>query len=229
VETNVNEEVVGVPVDEQKQEEEETIGVGSEEAEQKAEEPTGMSVEELVKEVTDRINAITDGPLAMKLYMDTCVRCGTCATVCPVYYGGPEKFRNPVVRSDLIRSVYKKYNTTSGKLLGSLVGAEGFDGDMEEFVRAFYECTGCRRCATYCPMGIDNSVLTRKGRGIADALGFTPETMARVVKVSLETCNTDGASPKAFMGAIEFLEEEMEDEHGIEIKIPVDVKGVDYL
>ena len=228
METNVNEEVVGMPVDEQKQEEEETIGLGSEEAEQKAEEPTGMSVEELVKEVTDRINAITDGPLAMKLYMDTCVRCGTCATVCPVYYGGPEKFRNPVVRSDLIRSVYKKYNTTSGKLLGSLVGAEGFDGDMEEFVRAFYECTGCRRCATYCPMGIDNSVLTRKGRGIADALGFTPETMARVVKVSLETCNTDGASPKAFMGAIEFLEEEMEDEHGIEIKIPVDVKGVDY-
>jgi len=187
-----------------------------------------LSAAELKKEVIDRINAIADGPQSMKLYMDTCVRCGTCASVCPIYYGEPTKARNPVERSDLIRAVFRKYNTISGKLLGSLVGAGDFDGDMDAFVEAFYECTGCRRCATYCPMGIDNSVLTRKGRGIADALGYTPATMQRVVEVSLETHNTDGASPKAFMGAIEFLEEEMEEEHGIEIKIPVDMKGAEF-
>jgi hypothetical protein len=57
---------------------------------------------------------------------------------------------------------------------------------------------------------------------------MTPETMARVVKISLETGNTDGAGEAAFRAAIDFLEEEMQDEHGIEIKIPIDVKGADY-
>jgi Fe-S oxidoreductase len=52
--------------------------------------------------------------------------------------------------------------------------------------------------------------------------------MKRVVQISLRTRNTDGASPEAFKAAIAFLEEEMQDEHGIEIKIPIDVVGADY-
>ena len=184
--------------------------------------------EKLRKSVVDAVKAIDKDPQVLKLYMDMCARCGTCAEVCPVYYGEPTELRNPVLRSDLIRSVFKKHMTNSGKILGKLAGAEDFNGDIKKFVDAFYECTGCRRCATYCPFGIDNSVITRKGRGIADALGYTPDTMNRVVQISLETCNTDGASPEAFKSAIEFLEEEMKDEHGIDIKIPVDVEGTDY-
>jgi Fe-S oxidoreductase len=52
--------------------------------------------------------------------------------------------------------------------------------------------------------------------------------MQKVVEISLETGNTDGANAAAFKAAIEFLEEEMNEEHGIDIKIPVDVKGADY-
>ena len=52
--------------------------------------------------------------------------------------------------------------------------------------------------------------------------------MEKVVNISLETGNTDGASAQAFKAAVEFLEEEMNDEHGIDIKIPVDVVGAEY-
>ena len=187
-----------------------------------------ITTEEIKQKVVDSITSIEDGPQVLRLYMDVCARCGVCAEQCPVYYGGPDEMRNPVVRSDMIRSIYKKHTTTSGKLLGSLIGAEDFDGDMEKWVTAFYECTGCRRCATFCPFGIDNSVITRKGRAIAEMLDMTPDTMKRVVQASLETGNTDGASPEAFMSAIEFLEEEMKDEHGIDIRIPVDVVGAEY-
>jgi len=180
------------------------------------------------QKVIDAVKAIDKGPLALKLYMEVCAKCGTCAEQCPVYYGEPSKRRNPAERSNMIRSIYKKYMTSSGKLLGPLAGAADFNGDIEKWIEDFYECTGCRRCATYCPMGIDNSVITRKGRGIADMLGLTPDTMKKVVQISLETCNTDGASPEAFKSAIEFLEDEMKDEHGIDIKIPVDVEGADY-
>lgn len=186
-----------------------------------------MSVGEIRQKVIDACTSIKNGPRVLKLYMEMCVRCGTCADQCPVYKGEPTELRNPVLRTDLIRSVFKKHTTLSGKLAGPLVGARDFDGDMEKFVTAFYECTGCRRCATFCPMGIDNSVVTRKGRAIADGLGFTPERLVKVIQISLETGNTDGANDAAFKDVVSFLEEEIEDDCGIDVKIPYDQVGAD--
>jgi Fe-S oxidoreductase len=179
--------------------------------------------------VVSSITSIDKGPKVLKLYMDSCVRCGTCAEVCPVYYGKKDPKYNPVLRSDVIRAIYKQHCTTTGKLFGGLVGARDYrEGELKEWAEHFYTCTGCRRCATFCPMGIDNSVITRKGRAILDANGLTPDTMRKVVDISLKTRNTDGASAEAFKAAVEFLEEEMEEEHGTKIKIPVDVVGAEY-
>ncbi|MEW5796190.1 MAG: (Fe-S)-binding protein [Candidatus Zixiibacteriota bacterium] len=183
--------------------------------------------EALKQSVTAACRAIRGGPKALRLYMETCIRCGTCAEVCPVYHGEPTELRNPVRRSDLVRGVYKRHCTTSGKLFGSAVGAQDFNGDMERFVTAFYECTGCRRCATFCPMGIDNSVITRKGRAIADGLGWTPERLQRVVKISLETGNTDGANEAALKDTVRFLEEEIKDQCSIDVRIPYDEMGAE--
>jgi Fe-S oxidoreductase len=180
-------------------------------------------------EVVESIKAIKNGPRALQMYMDLCAKCGTCASVCPVYFGKSEKRYNPAERTDLIRRIFKKHTSLSGKVLGGLVGAEDFDpADLEEWQEIFYECTGCRRCAQHCPFGIDHSVVTRKGRAILDKMGMTPPTMAKVVQISLETGNTDGANEAAFRSAIEFLEEEMEEEHGEAIKIPIDAVGAKY-
>jgi len=188
-----------------------------------------MSENNVKEKVVSAIKAIRNGPRAGRMYMDMCAKCGTCASVCPVYFGKSEKRYNPAERTDLIRRIYRKYCTITGRLFGRFAGAEDFDpAVLEDWQSIFYECTGCRRCASNCPFGIDHSVITRKGRAILDQLGMTPETMQNVVKVSLETGNTDGASAEAFKAAIEFLEEEMEEEHGIPIKIPVDVKGTEY-
>ena len=181
------------------------------------------------EKVVDAIKAIKKGPRAMRMYMEMCAKCGVCSTVCPVYQGKPEKRYNPAERTDLIRRIYRKYCTLTGRLFGKAAGAEDFNpDDLEEWKKIFYECTGCRRCAMFCPFGIDHSVITRKGRAILDQLGMTPATMQKVVEVSLKTGNTDGANEAAFRAAIEFLEEEMEEEHGIPIKIPVDLEGAEY-
>jgi len=181
------------------------------------------------EKVVEAIKAMRNGPRAMRMYMEMCAKCGSCSSVCPVYYGKSEKRYNPAERTDLIRRIYRKYCTLSGKLFGKAAGAEDFDPeDIEEWKEIFYECTGCRRCATFCPFGIDHSVITRKGRAILDQLGMTPATMQKVVDISLKTGNTDGANEAAFRAAIEFLEEEMEEEHGTPIKIPIDREGVDY-
>ena len=183
----------------------------------------------LKESVKKSVNAIKKGPRPLKVYMEVCAKCGTCANVCPVYYGSKEKSLNPAERSDLIRRLYKRENTLSGKIMAKFSNNGDFkEEDIDKWIKAFYECTGCRRCATFCPFGIDHSVITRKGRAIVDALGLTPETMQKVVEMSLKTGNTDGASPTAFISAIDFLMEEMKDEHGIDIKIPVDVVGAEY-
>jgi Fe-S oxidoreductase len=181
------------------------------------------------KEVVEAIKAMKKGPLPLRLYMEMCAKCGTCSQVCPVYYGSSDKNRNPVERTNRLRKIYNKHCTLQGKVFGKLADAEDFDeSEIEEWVKDFYECTGCRRCATYCPFGIDHSVVTRKGRAIIEKLGLTPETMKKVVQISLETGNTDGANEVAFTEAIKFLQEEMHDEHGEDIPIPVDEKGREY-
>ena len=190
---------------------------------------SAMPPEKIKATVIDAVKGIRNGPRALRMYMEMCAKCGVCASACPVYYGAPEKRYHPAERTDIIRRIYRKHCTWSGRLLGRLAGAEDFDPSrIDEWAEIFYECTGCRRCAVYCPFGIDHSVVTRKARGIVDKVGKTPETMKRVVKISLETGNTDGASPAAFRDAIEFLEEEMREQHGVEIKIPVDVVGAEY-
>ncbi|MEW6249933.1 MAG: (Fe-S)-binding protein [Planctomycetota bacterium] len=188
-----------------------------------------MSDNQVKEKVVAAIKGMRSGPRAARMYMEMCARCGTCAAVCPVYFGRSEPRYNPARRTDLLRQVYRRYCTTTGRLFGKLAGAADFDpADLEPWQRAFYECTGCRRCAAFCPLGIDHSVITRKGRAILDQVGMTPKTMQRVVDISLKTGNTDGASAEAFKAAIAFLEEEMQEEHGLHVRIPVDVRGAEY-
>ncbi len=195
---------------------------------QKPAPPAGEQDQSKIREeVVKACAGLDNGPRVLKLYMEMCARCGTCAEQCPVYQGEPTELRNPAVRSDLIRGVFKKHKTTSGRLMGNFVGARDFDGDLQKFVDAFYECTGCRRCATFCPMGIDNSVITRKGRAIADKLGWTPDRLLKVIQISLETGNTDGANQAALVETVKFLEEEIKDDCGVDVKIPYDVEGAD--
>ncbi len=186
------------------------------------------------EKINKAVKAIDQGPTSLKAYMDICAKCGTCAEVCPIYYGASlnngndTKAYNPAERSEMVRRLYRYYCTSTGKLLKGYVEAnEWKDEDVEKWVKMFYECTACRRCATYCPMGIDNSVITRKARQMMDQIGKTPERMVKVIEVSLETGNTDGCTVAGFIDSIKFLEEEMKDETGIDIPIPCDKEKAD--
>ena len=46
------------------------------------------------------------------LFMDTCVRCGACAERCPFFIGTGDPKNMPVLRAELLRSVYRRYFTT---------------------------------------------------------------------------------------------------------------------
>ncbi|MFH0813425.1 MAG: (Fe-S)-binding protein [Pseudomonadota bacterium] len=184
-----------------------------------------------IEKAINAVMAIKDGPRALQLYMDICTKCGTCAEQCHVAKADPRRRTNPAARSDLIRKLYKRDGSLLTKIRG-LLGGDNValtEDDLETWVRDFYECSGCRRCAVYCPVGIDNSVITRKARAIVHALGVSPKYMVQTQEISDKFGNDEGQSYEAFMEAIRFLESELEEEHGIPIKIPVNQEGADIL
>lgn len=178
------------------------------------------------------VRAIKNGPRVLQLYMDTCAKCGTCATQCHVSQGDPSRRTNPALRSDRIRKLFKE-DASAIRKLASLLAGKGHNPIDEESVKEwaleFYECSGCRRCAKFCPLGIDNSVITRKGRAILHSLGLTPTRLVATQEVSDKFGNDEGFNEAAFLDVIKFLEEELEEEHGIPIKIPMNKKGAEVL
>ena len=177
-----------------------------------------------IEKAINSVKAIKDGPRALQLYMDICAKCGTCAEQCHVSRANPQRRTNPAARSDLIRKLYKQNGSILTKIRGLFNGQSNnlSPEDIETWVRDFYECSGCRRCAKFCPFGIDNSVITRKGRAIVHALGMSPKMMAQTQEMSDKFGNDEGQTYASFMNAVEFLESELQEEHGIPIKIPVD-------
>jgi Fe-S oxidoreductase len=186
--------------------------------------------ETALQKIIDQVKAIRNGPRVLQLYMDMCAKCGICAEECHVARTMPEKRTNPAVRADLIRRIYKRYGSAWGGVLKAIGMARDIEPDeLETWVRDFYECSGCRRCAKFCPFGIDNSVLTRKGRAVVHALGKSPFMMSETQRISDETGNDEGQTYASFQDACKFLVEEVKDEIGLDVEIPIDKEEADIL
>ena len=55
---------------------------------------------------------------SFKLFMDICVRCGACADKCHFFIGSGDPKNMPVLRAELLRSIYRKDFTAMGKIFG---------------------------------------------------------------------------------------------------------------
>ncbi|MCE5244190.1 MAG: (Fe-S)-binding protein, partial [Desulfobacteraceae bacterium] len=109
---------------------------------------------------------------SLKIFMDVCVRCGACADKCHFYLGTGDPKNMPVLRAELLRSIYRKDFTLAGKLLGRIAGARELTKDVvKEWFMYFFQCTECRRCSVFCPYGIDTAEITMIGRELLNLVG----------------------------------------------------------
>lgn len=167
---------------------------------------------------------------SLRLFMDICVRCGACADKCHFFIGSGDPKNMPVLRAELLRSVYRKHFTTSGKLFGKLAGARELTYDtIKEWFYYFYQCTECRRCAVFCPYGIDTAEITMIGRDLLNELGCNTDWILTPVRNSFRTGNHLGVTPHAFKEAMEDQKDDVEDVTGIRIEVPINKKGVEVL
>ena len=170
----------------------------------------------------------------LQLTMDNCAKCNTCSEACHVFEGSNHnELYRPIYRSEVLRKIYKKYFTTSGKLLGKLVGAD-IDINWETIARLgelAYRCNLCRRCAQTCPLGLDNALMAREIRKIFSMeMGIAPTPLhAKGSMLQLQTGSSTGINKAALLDMIEFIEEEIEEKTGRKIKFPIDKKGADIL
>ena len=116
---------------------------------------------------------------SLKLFMDICVRCGACADKCHFFIGSGDPKNMPVLRAELLRSVYRYDFTTAGKILGKMAGARKMTEDvLKEWWSYFFQCSECRRCSIYCPYGIDTAEITILARELLNLLGLNIDWIA---------------------------------------------------
>lgn len=110
---------------------------------------------------------------SLKIFMDCCVRCGACADKCHFFLGSGDPKNMPVLRAELLRSVYRKEYTLAGKLMGKMVGARELTEDvLREWFYYFFQCSECRRCSVFCPYGIDTAEITMLVRELLNLVGL---------------------------------------------------------
>ncbi|MDD3581172.1 MAG: (Fe-S)-binding protein [Desulfobacca sp.] len=166
----------------------------------------------------------------LKLFMDICVRCGACSDKCQFFIGSGDPKNMPVLRAELMRSIYRRYFTTAGKVLGKLAGARPLTEDViKEWYYYLYQCSECRRCSVFCPYGIDMADLTILGREMLSSIGLNIEWTMASVGSCYETVGHIGATPQAYKDMIDFFAEENERVTGIYTNVTYNRKGAEIL
>jgi Fe-S oxidoreductase len=136
----------------------------------------------------------------------------------------------PVARQDLLRKVYRRHFTFAGKHFPKLVGAQDLTREvLDDWYSYYHQCSQCRRCSVYCPYGIDTAEISMAAREIMDAVGlgqkYSNEIIGKVFKIG----NNLGLPGPALEATLADLEEELKEDTGLDVRLPVDEEGAEVL
>ncbi len=167
---------------------------------------------------------------SFRVFLDICVRCGACADKCHFFIGSGDPKNMPVLRTELLRSIYRRYFTFSGRVLGKLAGARELTEDvLKEWFYYFFQCTECRRCSVFCPYGIDTCEITMMARELLNLVGFNINWIVEPASNSYRTGNHLGIPPHAFKSTVDFAIDEIRDLTGVTVEVPMNRKGAEIL
>ena len=167
---------------------------------------------------------------SLRIFMDICVRCGACADKCHYFIGSGDPKNMPVLRAELLRSVYRREFTTAGKIMGKIAGGRELTVDvLKEWFYYFFQCTECRRCSVFCPYGIDTAEITMMARELLNLVGLNIDWICTPAANCYRTGNHLGVQPHGFKDSIDFAVDELEELTGIRVEAPINKKGAEIL
>lgn len=139
-------------------------------------------------ETIDTVVGVIDARMNRQLryYLDICARCAICKDACHQYAATGDFAYLPARRAELVRQVYKRYFSASGRFVPALHEAREPGEDLlDELQASAYACTGCRRCMYYCPFSIDTQWVLSVAKAMLIAAGRGNEMLGQLADASI--------------------------------------------
>jgi len=180
---------------------------------------TGLAklTEEKIEQV---INKVLQGETGarLKTYVQTCVHCGLCSEACH-YYLSHDK--------DPAYSPVGKVKQTMWEIIKRKGRVDiDFIRDMVRISQT--ECNLCKRCAMYCPFGIDIAYIMTVVRRMNHLLGVTPRYIQDTAHSHSVTMNQMWVKPDEWPDTLQWQEEEAQAEIPT-LRIPLEKEGADIM
>jgi Fe-S oxidoreductase len=167
------------------------------------------------------------------LTMEHCARCQTCAESCHIFEAsGRNDLYRPTFRTEVLRRVYYKHVRRGGLLSAWQHGDIEINWPMiARLIELSYRCNLCRRCAQTCPIGADNGLAAHELRKLfSQEMGISARELHETGSMlQLKTGSSTGMNAQIVRDNVKFIDEEMTEKTGIEIRTPWDVEGADVL
>jgi Fe-S oxidoreductase len=152
----------------------------------------------------------------LELWLAICSRCGMCAEGCHYHASDPRPEHVPSYRIKPLLELYRRRGKVTTEMLETLRDV------------CYGTCTMCQRCTMYCPHGIGIASLVHAARGVAAALGMTPNGLANGLQNALEFGNNLAVTEENFVDTVEWQLEELQQEMP-DAEAPMDREGAEYL
>jgi len=123
---------------------------------------------------------------AMRLYLESCARCGLCIESCHVYASMPDARYTAVGRAEVVRKLFRRYFKLQGRFapwLGEVLELD--DTSMDKVYEAAFSCTGCRRCMVHCPFGIDTQQIMSIAKALLVGADKEPKILSMLADMSV--------------------------------------------
>ena len=160
----------------------------------------------------------TETGARLKTYVETCIHCGLCSEACH-YYLSHDK--------DPRYSPVGKVKMTLWKML-KRKGRMDPESMKQIALIAYTECNLCKRCAMYCPFGIDIAYLILVVRRICHLLGITPQYIQDTAHSHATTMNQMWVKDDEWIDTLQWQEEEAQAEIPT-LRIPLEKEGADIM
>jgi len=166
----------------------------------------------------------------LQYYQDICVRCGACIDACHFYVVSKDPAHIPAYRMMLAKKLVQGGTSQQGAALGWYREFWGSDDRMvAELQRAMWECTGCRRCAVFCPFDLDTGLLVSAGRFSLLQEGLGPEMIAEIGNAEVSKGEIIESIKEFYLEQVKELEARLQKQFDPGLQIPVEKEGAQVL
>lgn len=158
-------------------------------------------------------------------HFEGCIGCGNCGYACAWHLATNDAKNHPKRRADLLREIYRKTLTTSGRAMVKLGLSKPVTlADLHELAKMYYRCcTMCGRCGLACPQGVSNRRITQLGKNALSQADVMPELIRQIRTNAVEHHHSYGLTFGESLGkAVQMAA-------AGEIEVPIDRKATYFM